>query len=266
MAYSCPQSIRGLVARVTRLNLCGVTLDPLVPNSRVQFAAFQEMTFKPDVSAGADITVRNAAGQICIRDKDCPRLLGFDATWMLCGVPLPVIEMVLDATLLHSATPGDFKGGVIRDSKTGDCPDPKMVEIWSKNANRAQCGVGGTGSAVYTQFLAPHTKNWEITGDVKFGYDKQLDISMEGYVENNPNWFPSWPGSTFPSYVPGGGDPDGVPTGAAGPVLPNDITADTWTLSDQTAIQGGGPLAWQDATTLPTPIDDCGYVGVTNAS
>ena len=266
MAYSCPQSIRGCAVRITRLNMCGVPLDPLTPNSRIQFAAFTELGLKPDVSKGADITIKNACGQICIRDKDCPRLLGFDATFMLCGVPLPALEMLLDAILLHATTPGDFKGAVLRNSKVGDCPDPKMVEIWSKNANRDQCGIGGTGAAVYTQFLAAHTKNWEVNGDFKFSYDKPLEITLDGYVENNPNWFPSWPSASFPSYVPGGGDPAGVPTGPPGPVLPNFITADTWTTGDQTAIQGAGPIAWQSVGALPSPLEDCAYVGVTNAS
>lgn len=266
MAYSCPQSIRAIVVRITRLNLCGVPLDPLVPNSRIQFAAFTQLTLSPDISAGADITVRNAAGEICIRDKDCPRLLGFNAKLMFCGVPLPAMEMLLDTTLLHASTPGDFKGFVLRDSKTGPCPNPKMLELWSYNANRAQCGVGGTGAAVYAQWLAAHTKNWELEGDWAYQYDTPLEIGVSGYVENNPNWFPSWPSSVFPSYVPGGGDPDGVPTGVAGPILPNGITADTWDLSDQTAIQEGGPIAMQTVAALPEPVDNCNYVGVLNAS
>lgn len=266
VAYSCPQSIRGVRVRITRLNECGVPLDPLTPNSRIQFAAFTKLTLSPDTSDGADITVRNAAGQICIRDKDCPRLLGFDATLVLCGMPLPALEMLLDLTLLHSDTPGDFKGAVLRNSKTGPCPNPKMIEIWSKNANRDQCGVGGTGSRLYTQFLAAHTKNWEVDGDFDFNYDNPLEISLSGYVENNPNFFPSWPGADFPSYVPGGGDPTGVPTGPAPPILPNGITADTWTLLDQDAIQDGGPIAWQSVGSLPTPVDDCEFVGVTAAS
>lgn len=266
MAYSCPQSIRGCAVRITRLNECGVPLDPLVPNSRIQFAAFTEVTLSPDTEDGANITMKNACGQICIRDKDIPRLLGFDVKLVMCGVPLPALEMLLDTTLLHGDTPGDFKGAVLRESKGATAPDPKMFEVWSKNANRAQCGVGGIGSAVYVQWLLAHTKNWEIDDDLSFSYEDPLTFGLSGYVENNPNFFPSWPGATFPSYVPGGGDPDGTPTGVAGPVLPNGIVADAWTLSDQTAIQAGGPVAWQTVAALPDPLEDCAYVGVTNAS
>lgn len=266
MAYSCPQSIRGVAVRITRLNECGVPLDPLVPNSRIQFAAFTEMSMSPDTEDGANITMKNAAGQICIRDKDIPRLLGFDVKLMLCGVPLTALEMLLDTTLLHSTTAGDFKGAVLRESKSAVAPDPKMIEVWSKNANRAQCGVGGAGSAVYVQWLLSTTKNWEITGDVSFKYEDALTFELSGYAENNPNFFPSWPAATFPKWVPGGGDPAGTPTGVAGPVLPNGIAADDWTLADQTAIQAGGPMAWQTVATLPDPLEDCAYVGVSNAS
>lgn len=267
MAYSCPQSIRGCAARITRLNACGVALDPLTPNSRIQFAAFTEMAFSPDTEDGADITLKNACGQICIRDKDCKRLKGFDTKFTLCGVPLTVLEMILDATLLHAATAGDFKGAVLRESKSAQCADPKSIELWSKNANRAQCGVGGAGSAVFVQWLAMHTSNWEIDDDLTMNYQDPLTFVLGGYAENNPNWFPSWPSSEFPAYEPGGGDPDGTPTGVVGDVvLPNDITADTWTASDQTAIQAGGPIAWQTVAALPTPLEDCAYVGVSNAS
>ncbi len=197
MAYSCPQSIRGCAVRITRLNECGVPLDPLVPNSRIQFAAFTEVTLSPDTEDGANITMKNACGQICIRDKDIPRLLGFDVKLVMCGVPLPALEMLLDTTLLHGDTPGDFKGAVLRESKSAAAPNPKMFEVWSKNANRTQCGVGGVGAAVYVQWLMAHTKNWEIDDDLSFSYEDPLTFGLSGYVENNPNWFPSWPGATF---------------------------------------------------------------------
>jgi hypothetical protein len=265
VALFCPKSIKGCALRITRLNECGVPLDPLVPNSRIQTAAFTEITLSPDTEDGEDITIKNACGAICIRDKDCMRLKGFDVEMKLCGIPLMVLEMILDSTLLEAPTPGDFKGAVLRESKSAPCAYPKMIEVWSKNANRDQCGVGGLGANVFVHWLLPHTTNWEISGDLTFNQGA-LEVTLAGYAENNPNWFPSWPGPTFPSYVPGGGDPTGVPTGPPGPVLPSGITADTWTLSDQAAIQAGGPLAWQNAATLPSPIDDCGYVGASPGS
>lgn len=272
MAFFCPKSIKACAMRVTRQDDCGQSLDPLTPNSRVQTAGFMELTLSPDIEDGEDITVKNACGDICIRDKDCDRLKGFDATLMLCGIPLPVLEMILDATLLEDAsdeTGMTFKGAVLRESKAAACAGPKGLEFWSKNANRAQCVVDGVVQNVYLQWLLPFTRNWEISGDLTFNQGA-LEVSLSGYCENNPNWVPSWPDSTFPSWVPGNGDPDGTPTGPAGPVLPPEIVAgsgaDTWTLDDQTAIQAGGPLAWQGVPTLPSPLDDCNYVGISTVS
>lgn len=265
----CPSSIKGCALQIARQNDCGVVLDPLVPNSRLATSAFTELTLSPDTEDGEDITIKNACGAICIRDKDCMRLKGFDVTMKLCGIPMMVLEMVLDAILLDDPdNPGDFKGGVLRESKYDPCAPPKQIEVWSKNANRDQCGVGGVGSAVFVHWLLPTTRNWEISSDLAFN-SGAMEIELTGYAENNPNWFPTWPGADFPSYmdsgVASGGNPEGVPIGGPPPILPSGITADTWTLDDQIAIQAGGPLAWQKAAALPT-LNECGYVGVSSGS
>lgn len=258
MAFFCPRSIKGCAMTMARQDECGVVLDPLTPNSRIMTAGFMQATFSPDIEGGEDITTKNACGDICIRDKDCDRLKGFNVELMLCGVPLPVLEMLIDVTLLESTIQGDFKGGVLRESKSAPCADPKQIEIFSKNTNRDQCTVAGLSTQIYVDWLLPHTKNWEISGDLVFSTGA-LEVTLSGYAENNPNWFPTWPGTTFPSYVPGGGDPTGSPIGGPPPILPAGITADTWTLDDQTAIQAGGPLAWQSAAVLPSPLLDCDY-------
>lgn len=261
MAYFCPKSIKGYAMRVTAENECGVPLDPLVPNSRVQTDGFMRATFSADIEGGADLTVKLASGAIGLRDKDCDRLKGFNVELMLCGVSLPTLELLVDLTMLEDQdSPGDFNGGVLRDSLTSTCTDPKMLEFWSKNSDLAQCGLGGAGSQAYVRWLLPFTNNWEITGDIVIAEDAQVDVVLTGYAQKNPNWFPSFPGTSFPSWVPGGGDPDGTPTGAAPAVLPAGVTADPWSLDHQTAIQAGGPLAWIADDTIPT-VDSCDYFG-----
>lgn len=262
--YWCPKSVKGYVMRITRENECGVALDPLTPNARIQTDGFMKATFKPDIEGGVDITTKLASGAICIREKDCDRLKGFNVELMLCGVPLPALEMLVDLTMLASADdPTDFIGGVLRDSLESDCTGPKMVEIWSKNNDLASCGIGGTGSRRYMRWMLPFTDNWEITGDLVIA-EQQVDVVLTGYAQKNPNWFPSFPSADFPSWVPGGGDPDGVPTGPAPAILPDGITADPWTLDHQDAIQTGGPLAWIADADLPV-VEACDYVSVTGS-
>lgn len=264
MAICCPKSIKACALRITRQNECDIALDPLVANSRIQTAGFMEMNLSPDVESGEDITTKNACGDICIRDKDCDRLKGFEVELKLCGIPLTVIEMLTGATLLSDGV-GGFNGAVMRESKDAACENSKMIELWSKNADKGQCTVDGTSQNLYIHWVLPRTINWEISGGLNFT-NGPLEITLTGYAENNPLWFPSYADSVFPSYVPGGGDPTSVPTGAPGPVLPPDVTADPWTLADQAAIQAGGPLAWRCVAALPTPIDDCGYVATTATS
>jgi hypothetical protein len=264
MAICCPKSIKACAMRITRQNECDIALDPLVPNSRIQSAGFMELNLSPDVESGEDITTKNGCGDICIRDKDCDRLKGFEVELKLCGVPLPVIEMLTGATLL-SDDQGNFTGAVMRESKDAACEPSKALEFWSKNADKGVCSVDGTTQNLYIHWVLPRVINWEISGGLNFTTGP-LEITLMGYAENNPLWFPSYPGVDFPSYVPGGGDPTSVPTGGPPPILPPGVVADPWTLTDQAAIQAGGPLAWKCVGALPDPIDDCGYVPVTAAS
>jgi hypothetical protein len=174
-------------------------------------------------------------------------------------MPLAVIEMLANATLLDDGA-GNFTGAVLRESKASPCTDPIMLEMWSKNADLAACNVAGTAENLYVQWVLPQSDNWEFSGGFEFT-DSDLQLELSGYAENNPLWFPSFPDATFPSW-----DPPypmaGTPTGAPPPLLPPGVTADPWSLTDQAAIQAGGPLAWKCVDALPTPIDDCGYVPV----
>jgi hypothetical protein len=242
-------------------------LDPLTPNSRIQTAGFVELTLSPDVEDGEDILSKNACGDICINDKDCKRLKGFDLELKLCGVPLPVIEMLTGATLLDDgASPPNIVGAVMKEAKTAPCRDPFSIELWSKNADKNLCGPGGVAGRQFIHWVLPRTINWEITGDLSFS-NGALEITLSGYGENNPQWFPSYPGPTFPSWSPPFPATPNHPVGPPGPVLPVEITTpDPWSLADQAAIQAGGPLAWRCVDSLPSPLDDCAYVGATPPS
>lgn len=252
----CPKSIQGLALRATRNDICDIALDPLVPNSRFQVGTFMELTLSPDMEGGEDTTMKAANGSICIRHKDADRLKGFEATLKICGLPLPQMEMLLDTAVLLDDD-ANMVGGVLRESKGSAEPASKSLEIWSLNV-ASRCIPGQAGAGVYIHWLLPRSTNWELSGDIAFN-QSAMELELTGYIENNPNWFPSYPGDDFPSYVPGGGDPDSQPSGVAGPVLPFGIEPDGWTLADQAAIQAGGPLAWRATNALPSPLDDCAY-------
>jgi len=259
MAICCPKSIKACALRITRQLECGTPVDPLTPNSRIQTAGFMELNLSPDIESGEDITTKNGCGDICIRDKDCDRLKGFDLELKLCGVPLPVIEMLLGASLLDDGA-GGFKGGVLPESKDSSCELPKQLDFWSKNADKGVCSVDGVTNNLYIQWTLPLARNWQLSGALNFS-NGALEVTLSGYAENNPLWFPAFPADGFPGYVPGSGDPSGTPSGAPQTPFenPTGVTVDTWTLADQIEIQNGGPIAWQCVGSLPSPIDDCAY-------
>jgi hypothetical protein len=259
VAILCPKSIKSCALRITRLNSSGVPFDPLMPNSRVQTAGFIELNLSPDISSGDVTEIASKCGDVCITHSGCDTLKGFDLELKLCGVPLAVLEILIGVTLLDDGS-GNFVGAAIREGKSNRCNnDPKMLELWTKNAEKGPCGPDGSPRCPWIHWVLPLTKKWEITGSVNF-FNGPLEFTLSGYAENNPNWYPSLPGPAFPSYVPGGGDPSGLPTGTPPPVLPAGVSPDPWTLADQTVIQQSGPLAWKCVNELPSPIDDCGFL------
>jgi len=260
-SYFCPKSIKACTARVCRQNGCQVALDPLVPNSRLQFDGFMEISLKPDIEKGVDVTQKNANDAVCVRYRGQDRLKGFNVSMKLCGVPMPALEMLLNATLLTTGAANNFTGLVLRNSLTADEPNGVQLDFWSYNSNRAQCLVNGVPGQVYVQWALLYTHSWELASDLKFD-NNQITVELGGYAEYNPNWVPSWPGPTFPSYYPGGGDPNGNPTYPAPCVLPPGQAADPWSLANQTAIRAGGPLAFIGVSTLPAGTNNCAYQGV----
>jgi len=259
----CPKSIKACALRITRQNECDVALGPLVPNSRIETAGFMTLSLSPDVEAGEDITTKNACGDICIRDKDCDRLKGFDLELTLCGVPPHVIEMLTGGTLLLDGS-GNVKGLAMRESKDAVCLDSLALEFWSKNADKGVCSIDGLTQNLWVHWVLPRTINWEISGGLEFSTGP-LEIVLSGYAENNPLWWPSFPdGLVFPGYTDPA-DPTSVPTAA----IPGDqlqlppctqTYPDPWTLADQSAVQAGGPMAWSCVPQLPPCVNDCAYV------
>jgi hypothetical protein len=257
VSICCPKSVRACALRITLLNGSDIPLDPLACNSRIQTAGFVELNLSPDVEDGAVLETRNpGSGDLCIVDRDCSRLKGFEVELKLCGVPLVVIEMLIGATLL-SDTDGRVVGAGLRNDRSSVCSAAKMIEVWSKNA-APSCHPSGTPKHLWIHWVLPRTINWRLSSELSFA-NHSLEFALSGYAEANPWWYPSYPSAMFPSYVPGGGDPTGWPIGPPGPVLPTGIDPDPWTIGDQLAIRSGGPLAWRCVDALPAPLDECSY-------
>jgi hypothetical protein len=254
MAYCCPKSIRACAIRVTRLNASGVPLDPAAAESRILTSGFVELNLSPDYLSGDTTVTRDQCGNVALVDREFDVLMGFNLRLKLCGVPLPLLEMMIESEGLLDGL--DTAGEVLKDSKRFACQDPLMVEVWSKNAS-GECLPGGLpGSGLWVHWVLPRTSGWELSSDFSFA-SGALEVELSGYGSQNPGWFPSNPDparGAFPSYVAG------WPTGPA-PVVPNGaMSLDPWTVLDTDQIRDGGPLAWKCVDALPFPLDECGFV------
>lgn len=189
--FCCPKSIKACRARITVNDDCGNALDhPTNPLSRITFKGLVSMTLSPDVEDGDEVLVKDGCGDICIHDMDCNRTKGYEITLMLCGVPVPVIATLLNASFfLDGTTP---RGFMLPDTNDVACEGSRQIELWAKNAEKGACAADEAWP--YFQWLVPKAINWTLTGDIGFTSDSAVELELEGYAESNPNWTPSVPG------------------------------------------------------------------------
>lgn len=260
MAYECPAPILGCALRITRLDSCGRSLDPLTPNSRVLLCDFAVLEATPNVVDGNEIAPRTACGAYSYYRRTQRRVTSWTLSLTINKVHLPAISTLIDASLIENPdSPGDFLGYVSADDLTRPEPNPKMIEVWSEDATLEACSDDATFPYWMNMFVL--TRNWAVSEAIAINDTDPQAITITGEAFNNPNWVPSYPGATFPSWDPGGGDPDGTPSGAPPPVLPAGVTADEWTLNDQTDIRAGGPYVGRAWSTLPSCADgfECSF-------
>lgn len=246
MNFSCPSPVQGCAMRITRLNECGVPIDPLTPNSRIQTPKFVMVKSSPQNEDPNEIMLQNACSSIDTYFRTPRRTKYHEWSMQMSWVDLPMLEMLLDANLLAAPDdPTDFIGYAVANGLTNPNPNPKMIEVQSTNANQAECGLGGAGSAAVVRHLWPRVMNIAISDDLTINNSDPFTITVVGDALNNPNFFPSFPSDDFPSWSPGGGStsPDNVPDGPAPAVIPANIPADPWTLDQQAIIQASGPYA-----------------------
>lgn len=258
MGYNCPAPVLGCALRITRLDACGRPLDPLATNSRIATKQFTMVESSPENEDSKEIMLQNACTEISTYFKTQKRTKFFSLKLTLSKVHLPTLEMLLDTTLLEDAdNPGDFKGFWLANGLTQPTPNPKMIEVEGNNAELAECGDAGNA---YVRHIWGLTKNWAIDDTLTINNSDPFTVVLSGEAFANPNWFPSFPNEDFPSWVPGGGDPDGTPIGPAPAVIPANVTADPFTLDDQASAQEGGPYGMITTSQRIETLWECNYI------
>jgi hypothetical protein len=198
VTIQCPKSINAVALRATRTSEVGVPVAASVANSRVTTAGFISATMAPNVEAGEETTVKKANGQICLSRKLGDQLKWLDVTVELCGVPYPILSLLLGVTGLTSGA--DIVGGVLASQSAAANVQPAQLEFWSLNAD--------TSSAFpYVQWVLPLTKNWQISGDLALSTDA-LNFTIQGQAYQTSSYQPAkgteWTGGQISAIQAGG--------------------------------------------------------------
>ena len=274
MAYSCPSLIEHALTRLTQLDDCGrpypldnADPDHLGANKRIQFnstGVLSSISISPDIEAGADLTRKSTGGAYCVNKKKCDRTRGYEITFELCGIPVPLLLMTIGGSGLLDAL-GNVTGYVQPDTSTSSTCNPGIaLDLWYRNDSSSCDGIGT--DCLFTHLVFPKVYNWAIS-DVSGATADEVPhiISIKGYAEANKNWFPTMPD---PALNLSWDAATNTWTNPAPAVLPIDpitglpYTADSWTLANITTIQNGGAFGVNCVDTLPTENVSCDYVPV----
>lgn len=171
MATKKIKSIKGRVARVTRLDDCGAPV--FAECSVVTTKGFITVTWSHEYEKGDEYTQKNAWGEFCVNEKDPDILKWVPVKIEFCEVDPDVMDII------GGATPLIFSTNTIGFSFGPTTPTGAFaLEVWTKKAGAACAG----GTTEWGYVLFPFLKNGRLDGDVKIE-NAPLSFSMaaEGY-------------------------------------------------------------------------------------
>lgn len=174
MASRCWASVRGEVARVTKLNACceavNTTCGVVTTDGWISAVVTQE------IEAAQSITVKNSADRVCVYDPGCDSLLDLQVVLTLCKVNPELINIMTGQTIEL-----DYAGVAVGTRRSTDlkCDNRFALEIWTTVPNTA-CATTAGGAAVkqYGYFLLSCLRSATITGDITIDGANAVSVEL----------------------------------------------------------------------------------------
>lgn len=164
--------IRGRRMRVTRLDACGAKVSGA--DSTIVSSGFITVGLSPQFEEGTDISVTNAAGELCILDTPSPQFTGYEVEVEFCGVNPDLIRVMTGSKMVMDASTPAVGVGFRTNSKTDKTTIGWALEVWSTVPSGACTG----GSASYGYFLIPFISGGNV-GDLTIGNDA-INVTVTG--------------------------------------------------------------------------------------
>jgi hypothetical protein len=144
MAQSrCFSPVRGRAMRVTRLDGCG---RPVYGDGSVGVSdGFVTIAFTANTDDGEEISVTNAAGNVCVREVPCPKFLGYSVEIEFCNADPSLFALLTGQDTVLD--PDGVAVGFRVNSDVSGCNSGFALEVWTGVPGVACDPAGGNPDA-----------------------------------------------------------------------------------------------------------------------
>jgi hypothetical protein len=194
----CYTPIKGLMARVIKLDDCGVPVTG-ASSGQIVFKGFTKVTGTAQYENGDRQLVRLADGSMCLNEKDPDLLTNFELAIDLCTIDPGLVANTISPARLLTATESPTGTGFAMAE--GSATSHWSLEVWQKVAGVNRC-ISGVTRYVYNAW--PHLTDGKLGGDYSIGVEaSSLSIGANS-LPVSPNWTAgnSWLGASAVSVVP----------------------------------------------------------------
>lgn len=196
MASRCWASVRGEVARFTKLNNCCEPVNTAC--GVVTTDGFISVVLTQEIEAAQVITVKNAADKVCVYDPGCDSLLDLQAVISLCKVNPELIGLMTGQEVVL-----DYAGVAVGTRRSTDlnCDNRFALELWTDIPNQAcEPNTGGASLKDYGYFLVPCLRSATITGDITIDGANAVSVELTAKTTIPSLWGTGPVNETLDSY------------------------------------------------------------------
>lgn len=150
MASQCFSLVRGRVLRATALDGCGRPRSGAC--SSIVSEGFISVGFTANTDEGEEISVKNAAGKVCIQDTPCPVFKGYTVEIAFCEVNPSLYAMLTGQESVFNGA-GDAVGFRV-NSDISACDSGVALELWS-SVPGVKCSEDVSAEGSFGYLLVP---------------------------------------------------------------------------------------------------------------
>lgn len=180
---TCASYIFGRRMRLTRVDNCGRPVSG--DCNTVVTSGFISVEVEPEIEDGEEVTVKNAAGEVCVSQKACDSVKWLTATITMCEVDPAVMSLISPSWRKHIGTGGAITG--VHLSNKIDCDQGFALEIWMDvvSEDNSVCqDVNSQGA--YGYLLIPYIASGQI-GSFTVEADA-LQLEFTGNSRTGSSW------------------------------------------------------------------------------